>query len=320
MRRLFIRWRLSRPNRNDRLIGFALLFVVLAAALFVMPRRGAEPTIAVWHAAANAVMEMRLEEYVRGVVAAEMPADFHREALKAQAVAARTYALRRIERGERLAEQSAAHVSSDFNVHQAWLSEDEYLGRWGNAQGAAHWERIGEAVDATRGLVLTYEGHLIEALYHSTSGGHTEDAAQYFQTAYPYLIGVPDPYGHHSPTAETRARFPLAAVLRRFGIEEVAAAEGPVIAVDARTGSGRAQRVVIADHVVSGRAVREALGLRSSWFDVDVEDGDAVFYVRGNGHGVGMSQYGADGMAAAGHRYTDILAYYYRGTVLERRY
>ncbi len=314
-----------------------LRLCLLAAALFLvwvwLRWRGPEPVIVVWDAGSGAVVEMGLEEYVRGVVAAEVPLDFHLEALKAQAIAARTYALRRVERGERVPEQPLAHVSSDFRRHQAWMSHEAFLERWGALEGTRRWARVAMAVEATRGLVLVYQGEPIEALYHSTSGGHTEDADRYFTTGRPYLVGVPDPWGEHSPVHTSVARFPAAVVLERLAgvpapgsgtsaaISVLAGREqDPVIEVVSRTPSGRAETVAVAGRIFTGRQVREALGLRSSWFDVGIEQDEVVFYVRGSGHGVGMSQYGADGMARAGYGFADILAHYYRGAQLVRRY
>lgn len=310
--------------------------------------RSPEPVIAVWHGAVDEVSHMQLEEYVRGVVAAEMPTHFHPEALKAQAVAARTYALRRIEGDLRLSERPEAHVSSDYRVHQAWISRDDFLTQWGPQEGVARWCRVAAAVDATRGVVLTSGGQLVEALYHSTSGGHTEDAARYFQTSLPYLVGVPDPYGDHSPMHETTATIPVATIFEKLGLSDVVLTDGSTSAargaerasssfnanaptaqtvsnpapvrVLTRTESGRAAEVLVGEHIVTGRRLREALGLRSSWFDVTMDGDVVVFHVRGSGHGVGMSQYGADGMGRAGFEYDQILAHYYRGATLERRY
>lgn len=285
------------------------------------PRPGGEPLVAVWHAAEGRVVQLPLEDYVMGVVAAEVPSDFHLEALKAQAVAARTYALRRME--EAATRGDGAHVSSEPHVHQAWVPQEEFLARWGALEGRRRWGRIREAVLATRGLVLTYEGQLIDALYHASSGGHTEDAGRYFAAHVPYLVGVPDPYSEGAPGNETWAAFLLADVLERLGVgEQAAAGQGAhgAVAVLSRTNAGRAAQVAVGGRIFSGRQVREALGLRSSWFDVTLAGDVVVFHVRGYGHGVGMSQYGADGMARAGYTFEQILAHYYRGAVLERRY
>ncbi|REJ36989.1 MAG: stage II sporulation protein D [Bacillota bacterium] len=304
------------PNRELLRLSLVALFLL---GLWVWLRwRAPEPVIAVWDAGAGRVVEMGLEEYVRGVVAAEVPADFHLEALKAQAVAARTYALRRVERNERVPDRPEAHVTSDFRRHQAWMSQEAYVERWGPLEGMQRWARVALAVEATRGLILTYRGEPIEALYHSTSGGHTEDAHRYFAGSQPYLVGVSDPWGDHSPVHESVARLPLAQVLERLGAG--AGSAGEPVSVLSRTPSGRAETVAVAGRVFTGRQVREALGLRSSWFEVAVEGEEVVFHVRGSGHGVGMPQYGADGMARAGFGFEDILAYYYPGTELVRRY
>lgn len=286
---------------------------------------GRAPAIAVWNTQASSLYNLPLEEYVRGVVAAEVPAGFHAEALKAQAVAARTYALRRIERDERLPAHGHAHVTSDFRLHQAWTDEQQFLAARPPELGAQQWDAIVEAVDATRGIVLTYQGELIEALYHSTSGGHTEDASRYFQSTVPYLKAVPDPYGDHSPLHTSRTIVPLDTAFARLGVASARAASagfgrGAAVYVRSRTPSGRAEEVIVGGQTFTGRQVREALGLRSNWFDVRVDGNRVIFDVRGSGHGVGMPQYGADGMGRAGHSYKSILAHYYQGTTLQQRY
>lgn len=339
-----MRWR-----RRQRRLRLTLAVMAVVAILSLLPQGrlpvrlpfrwapgGAdEPTIAVWHASAGRVDYLPLEQYVQGVVAAEMPSHFHVEALKAQAVAARTYALRRIEEDARLPQRPEAHVSSDYQVHQAWTSRDEFVNRWGPVEGLLRWRRVSEAVAATRGLVLMYDGRLIDALYHASSGGHTEDAARYFQSSVPYLVGVPDVYSEEAPGNESVASFHLSTVFERLGLGDwmatAPAAVGDVsagslggqdlpVAVVSRTEAGRAAEVVVGGRLFTGRQVREALGLRSNWFDVTVDGDVVVFHVRGYGHGVGMSQYGADGMARAGYTFDEILAHYYRGAALEQRY
>lgn len=319
-----------RFRRRAQFYRLTVVAFALLSLLLFLRARSPEPVIAVWHGAAGEVAHMQLEEYVRGVVAAEMPSHFHPEALKAQAVAARTYALRRIEGDMRLAERPDAHVSSDYRVHQAWISRDDFLVQWSPQDGAARWSHVAEAVEATRGMVLVFEGALAETLYHSTSGGHTEDAVLYFQTSLPYLVGVPDPYGDHSPVHESVVTMPLEAALTRLAqsgeVDGVSAgtphevSDEVSVEVLTRTASGRAAEVLVGGHIVSGRQVREALGLRSSLFDVAIDGDQVTFHVRGSGHGVGLSQYGADGMGRAGYTYDQVLAHYYRGANIERRY
>ncbi|OUM99399.1 MAG: stage II sporulation protein D [Firmicutes bacterium ZCTH02-B6] len=322
MRRVLPTRRLRRAP-DWELVRLSLVVLLLFGVWLWLRWRASEPVIAVWDAGSGRLVEMGLEEYIRGVVAAEVPADFHLEALKAQAVAARTYALRRLERNERVPDHPEAHVTSDFRRHQAWMSREAFIEAWGPGEGTRRWARVASAVDSTRGLVLTYRSEPIEALYHSTSGGHTEDAHRYFAGGQPYLVGVPDPWGDHSPVHTSVARFPVAEVLARLGVTDgltSASGDEPLVSVLSRTPSGRAEAVWVAGSVVTGRRVREALGLRSSWFEVALEGEEVVFHVRGSGHGVGMPQYGADGMARAGFGFADILAYYYPGTELVQRY
>lgn len=288
------------------------------------------PVIALWRADEEQLALMDLEEYLVGVVAAEMPSSFHMEALKAQAVAARTYALRAMAQGRRVREHPEAVLSTVASAGQAWLSPEGLRQRWGERDFPRHWERIVRAVAETRGEVLVFEGQLIEALYHSTSGGHTENAHDYFRYSHPYLQGVPDPYSSHSPHHSRLIVMSRREVWEKLGLEPVMAQEGdgvPVaswpgesLQIVARTATGRVKTLRVGQREFSGREVRERLGLPSSWFQVE-ERGDQVFWtVRGNGHGVGMSQYGADGMARAGYDYRAILAHYYRGVRVARWY
>ncbi|MCK4260855.1 MAG: SpoIID/LytB domain-containing protein, partial [Halanaerobiales bacterium] len=125
----------------------------------------------------NYVQAMELEEYIKGVVAAEMPASFEIEALKAQAVVARTYVARRLKYNQKISEDSEAVISTDYRTGQAWASKDELQKKWGLFNYLLYWNKISQAVEKTSGEVLVYQGDLIDALYHSNSGGQTEDAA-----------------------------------------------------------------------------------------------------------------------------------------------
>lgn len=283
----------------------------------VFPARRGAPAVSVWQADTGRLVVMDLEEYVAGVVAAEMPALFHPEALKAQAVAARTYAVRAIGDGRSVPEEPRAALSTASG--QAWASASALRQRWGGEESfQAYWGRIAAAVEATRGQVLTYRGRVIQALYHAASGGHTESSEHYFASAQPYLQGVEDPYEPPSPHGLRSIVMPRRKVYEALGVPPDTPA--PALQVVERTPSGRARHVRAGHHLLSGRAVRERLGLPSTWFDVEEGDDTVTWLVRGYGHGVGMSQYGAEGMARAGFTHEAILRHYYRGTGLTRMY
>ncbi len=298
-------------------VGVLLFLASLVTGWYVgrlsaLPERP-EITLAVWRHDLQTTVNMQLETYLEGVVAAEMPAEFHPEALKAQAVAARTLALRLWQAQAPLSNHPGAIISTDPGVHQAWLSDDALRERWGPVNFFSRKAKISRAVTETRGLVITHAGELIYPAYHASSGGRTESSENYWSSYMPYLRSVDDPYVDGSRYEKTRAEFTLADVSAKTGVELAAASTAPIVQVLSRYPSGRVEWAQVGDERISGRQLREKLQLRSSWFDVREEGGRVVFDVFGYGHGIGMSQYGADGMARAGFRFDQILSHYYTG-------
>ncbi|MGI6036770.1 MAG: stage II sporulation protein D [Limnochordia bacterium] len=306
--------------RSFQYIVLFLLLSIIAVPAFLVsgfyrqPQPAGRPRVRLYRHDTGQLVHLDLEEYLIGVVAAEMPARFNMEALKAQAVAARTYALRAIEAS---GPAHGPHLSSDFRTDQAWASREALQRKWGNAGFYMYWHRIAQAVAATEGEVLTYQGELIFPAYHSTSGGRTENSENYWSSPLPYLRSVPSPYEEHSPHYRSYQELTWADMAKALGIKD-----GPLpkIEVISRYPGGRVRRVAVGNYSFTGREIREKLGLRSNWFDIAVVDGIIRFNLRGNGHGVGMSQYGADGMARLGYNYREILSHYYRGARLERAY
>lgn len=310
-------------RREYRVSFRVVLLLVLAAGVvgWFVGRMGAvgdrpEIVLTVYRHDLGRTVEMGLEEYVRGVTAAEMPATFHPEALKAQAVAARTLALRLWQEQTPLPDHPTAVISTDPATHQAWLSEERLREKWGGL--AYYWfsARVNRAVAETRGLVMMYRGELIYPAYHASSGGRTEDSENYWTSFTPYLRSVEDPFVKGTVYEETVATLPLAQVAAAVGASLPASSDLPFIEVLSRFPSGRVASVRVGERVLTGRALREALNLRSNWFDVELDEQNVRFRVRGYGHGVGMSQYGADGMGKAGYRFDQILAHYYTGVEL----
>lgn len=254
------------------------------------------------------VQQQNLEEYLVGVVLAEMPASFEKEALKAQAVVARTYTMRANLSGGKHGDGS---VCTDYACCQAYIDPEDYLNKGGTTENV---DKIRTAVTDTAGQVLTYGGELIEATYFSCSGGSTEDAVAVWGTDYPYLQAV------ESPGEEEAAHYTDTV---RFSPEEFAGALGAVLSGSPRewfgavtyTEGGGVDTMVIGGKTYKGTELRQKLGLRSTAFTVSAGE-DITITTRGYGHRVGMSQYGADAMAALGNHYTDILAHYYQGTAL----
>ena len=251
------------------------------------------------------VISLELEDYVIGVVSAEMPALFSSEALKAQAVIARTYALKA---------NSVGRVLSDNESSQSYKSDGELYNLWG-ANYSSYYNRIRDAVMSTKGMYLTYNGNYIEAVYHSTSNGYTEDSLNVWGNYYPYLISVDSSFDNSNPSFS---------MSKSFSYDELSSKLGIDVSVDSvfnflgLTGSGRVSGISVDGNYFSGVDFRNKLGLRSADFDILKTDGGVVFTTRGYGHGVGMSQYGANGMGKAGYSFSDILFHYYPGVSLEQ--
>lgn len=264
------------------------------------------------------VVDVPLEWYVRGVVAAEMPVEFELQALKAQAIAARTYIVRKIiEQDFAKAPVPDAWVS-DTIADQAYVTEDELRTRWPrNGEYAANISKFNRAVAETRGLILAYEGRPIDATYFSTSNGYTENSEEYWSEPIPYLRSVASPWDAEiSPRYKTVTTLPLSEVMEKLDLHDlpVSASHGSKLglAVAERTSGNRIKTILINGLPFSGREVREKLGLPSSQFTWEIRDDLIEFTSYGYGHGVGMSQYGAQGMALEGRTAEEILRHYYQ--------
>lgn len=283
--------------------------------------------ISVYFPATAQIQEMALGEYLKGVVAAEMPPQFADEALKAQFVIARTYAVRRMQVFTAPGKggcplNRAADVCADHNTSQAFISREEVLRKHGSKVGASFWGRLDRLQQETQGLVLRHRGELIDPLYHSVSGRLTEDSGDYFVESLPYLKSVNDKWGADSPKLRQTVELTLNELAEALSTKEeavmVSALSGASQPVEiiSRTATGRVKSVKAGGLTLSGREFRERLGLQSSDFQVTVRQERVVLTTHGYGHGVGMSQYGADGMARAGHGFEEILLHYYTGVAM----
>lgn len=298
-----------------------LLCLLVLPALLV---RGCRPapvkkggiSLTLYSRHANRLVRLDLEEYLIGVLAAEVPANFSPEALKAQAVAARTLTIRRLRRygGRGCAHTARADLCDQPGDGQAWLAEEDLKKRWG-WRFSGYYRRLQRAVEETRGLVLLHDRRPIDAVYHSTCGGLTEDAAAVWGHQVPYLRSVSCGFDAISPRYRTRIRIPRETLARRLGLDGAALSSLRVLA---RTAGGRVTSVSAGGRTWSGTEFRKAAGLRSTNFVCAVDGRDVVFTVRGNGHGVGLCQYGAEGMARRGAGFLQILRHYYSGVTLGR--
>ena len=253
-------------------------------------------------------LDMALEEYLVGVVLAEMPADFEPEALKAQAVVARTYTRKRMQ-GDKHGE---APLCMDSGCCQGWRSAEEYT-----RAGGRNLEKVRKAVADTAGVVLCYEGELIDATYFSCSGGSTEDAVAVWGREVPYLQAVKSPGEEEAPRFSDRVTFTAREFAEKLGLAPSGDPKTWLGAVT-HTAGGGVETMVIRGKEFSGTQLRSLLGLRSTAFQMTVEEGMITVTTRGFGHRVGMSQYGAQAMARSGSSFEEILTHYYTGTQLRR--
>lgn len=264
---------------------------------------------------------IRFESYVKGVVSSEMPSDFEIEALKAQAVAARTYSLSKLLRAKESGNPSA-HPNAPVcdTVHcQVYQSEKDLQKIKGSSWMKQDWKRICSAVDATKGQLLYYNGTLVEqALFHSSSGGKTENCEDVFSASVPYLVSVSSPYEEDATHKKERLTLTLTTFASKiksaFPTIQFGTINDSNIKILSHSSGGRVEKMKIGEGTLEGRSVREALGLYSANFKIKISKGRITFISTGSGHGVGMSQYGAEGMAKKGYDYKKILTYYYSGT------
>ncbi|MEW6770929.1 MAG: stage II sporulation protein D [Bacillota bacterium] len=277
--------------------------------------RPGEQCVRLYRHGSGEIETLPLEEYVTGVVAAEMPALFPVEALKAQAVAARTYVLRRVYAGGVANNpHPGAHVCDDPRHSQAYLSRQELRRRWGPFAYYRYYYKIKRAVEDTAGLVVLYQGQLIDPVYHASCGGRTENAGDIWKSDVPYLKSMPCPYDANPRPVEVRS-FTFAELEKAFLPEAVAVASGggfKMTLVEA-TSTGRPKEVAVNGTLLPATAVRERLGLKSARFTWKVEGDRVLFTTVGYGHGVGLCQYGAKGMAEHGYDFRAILTHYYSG-------
>lgn len=263
-----------------------------------------QPYVAVMRSQTGEIEEVPLEKYVISVVASEVPADFEIEAIKAQAVAARTYIVQKLAQST-----SGEYDVTDTVDHQVYKNFDELRNIWG-VDYSWKMNKIMQAVEETKGKILTYDGKPITAAFFSTSNGYTENAEDYWQNEIPYLKSVQSPWDEQSPKFIQQEIFELSEVLQKLNLGNHSAIQVSNIV---KTQSNRIKEITINGKTFTGREVRELLGLRSNDFTIEQKGTHIIFTTKGFGHGVGMSQYGANGMAKEGKTYEEIVKHYYQG-------
>lgn len=267
-------------------------------------------TVRVKREATGKIDIVPLEDYIVGVLAGEMPISFHIEALKAQAVAARSYAMKKME----------YNVDKDYDVvdtvsNQVYLDE-EYLRKAWKEKYVENINKIKTAVLETKGEYLEYDGKVVEAFFFSTSVGATENSEEIFSTEVPYLRSVVSLWDKDvSPVYNDYFNFTLNEFYEKLGLEYSNTVKTEILET---TSTGRIKKIKINGKTFTGSQVFEKLKLRSTHFTITQNGNNILIVTKGYGHGVGMSQYGAQGMAKEGYKYDEILKYYYKGVEIKK--
>ena len=271
--------------------------------------------IKLYHAKQNTVETIPMDNYLYGVVSAEMPVDFELEALKAQAIVARTYTIYKI------ANSSGKHEGADICDNsaccQAWISKEDRLAKWEEAKQNENWNKIVDAVNSTKGKVIVYEGKPINAFFHSNSGGTTEPPVNVWGgTGYPYLQAVQtsgeENYSQYSSEVTLDRKEVEQKVKEKHSDFQINWDEEGCIKILDYTDGNRVKTIRIGNVELSGVEARTIFGLRSANFEVTINGENVTFKVKGYGHGVGMSQTGADALAKEGKNCEEIIHHFYQ--------
>lgn len=266
------------------------------------------------HKNTNEVEEVPIDTYLCNVVSAEMPVDYEKEALKAQAIVARTYTIYKIQNKK----HENADICDDSSCCQAWVSKETRLSRWDEDKRESNWQKIEECVNETKGKIITYEGKPINAFFHANSGGKTEIPVNVWGgTGYPYLQVVEtageEGYDQYESEVSLTKEELIDKLETKYSDISIDFNNQDDIKILEYTNSGRVKTVKFGNHNLSGVEARTLLGLRSTNFEIS-RDGDNIkFTVKGYGHGVGMSQTGADSLAKEGKNCFDIINHFYIG-------
>ena len=297
------------------------LFTYIKYGKYEKPKPEKEATINVYVKDEDKVVTMSKSQYLKEVVSAEMPADFEFEALKAQAVAARSY-LESRSNAYRVSgtppEHKGADTCTDHTHCKAWISEAKRREIWG-ADADKNWDKISRAVEETEGETITYNDEVISAVFHSTSSGKTEASKDVWGGDKPYLVSVESPGDLESPKYASQNEFTLSDFWRiaTENIEGVDFNKGIITDIK-RSDAGGITEVTVGGVKIHGTKLRNIYGLRSTNCEITVAEDKVTFDVKGYGHGVGMSQYGANYMAKEGKGYKEILTTYYKGTEITK--
>lgn len=263
------------------------------------------------------VETMTMGEYLQGVVRAEMPASFEQQALCAQAVAARTYTLYKMASGGNHGDQ--ADICTDHTCCQAYLDKEAATKNWGD--NAENYEaKVENAVSLTDGQTILYDGVPVLAVFHSSSAGQTKKSGEVWTSDLPYLQSVSSPEGEGVPNYYSRVEFTFAEFKKLFMTAypeaDLSGRVSGWFGERKVSEDGNVDSVTVGGVSVRGTQMRTIFSLRSTTFETEIQDGKIVFFVTGYGHGVGMSQYGAQQMAKDGSGWKDIITHYYTGVTV----
>ena len=268
------------------------------------------------HSETGEVETIKIDEYLYGVVSAEMPVSYENEALKAQAVVARTYTIYQIRKNSKKHEN--ADICDNYACCQAWISKEDRIAKWNSEEAESNWNKLVEAVNSTSGKIVTYNGEPINAFFHSNSGGTTESSVNIWGGIdYPYLKSVEtsgeNGYKQYNSQVQISKQELLDKLKQKYADCEIDFSKPDCIKILEYTTSGRVKTIKFGNKEIAGTEARTILGLKSTNFTFSIEGENITFSVTGYGHGVGMSQTGADSMAKSGSTYEEIIKHFYTG-------
>ena len=271
-------------------------------------------TIKLFHSGSGQIEELPIDEYLYGVVSSEMPANYEVEALKAQAIVARTYTIYQIMNNS--GKHPGADICDNSSCCQAWISKDERLSKWALEEAESNWNKIVDAVNSTSGKIITYQNKPINAFFHSNSGGKTESSLNIWGGIdYPYLKSVEtageEGYTQYSSEAKFTKEELLNKLKEKYEDCEIDYSQENCIQILEYTTSGRVKTIKFGNKEIAGTEARTILGLRSTNFTFTISGDEIIFSVIGYGHGVGMSQTGADALAKSGSNCEEIIKHFY---------
>ncbi len=271
-------------------------------------------TIKLLHQSTQEVEEIGIDEYLYGVVSSEMPANFEEEALKAQAIVARTYTIYQIINNK--SKHENADICDDYRCCQAWISKEDRIAKWNENEAETNWNKIVEAVDSTSGKIIVYNGEPINAFFHANSGGVTESSLNIWGGIdYPYLKSVEtsgeQDYTQYNSEVILSKEELVEKLKSKYQDINIDFSQEDSIKILEYTTSGRVKTIKFGNKEIAGTEARTLLGLKSTNFTLEIINDNIKFSVTGYGHGVGMSQTGADSLAKSGSNYEEIIKHFY---------